>query len=166
MGRDIELAAWYRIGTVMVAPMKTDSLYPMTAKEAICMGLPVITCKGEMSLGQSKTESDIYDSLIYAFENQEKVRAHIINAFEFCLKYHSIYASVEQHLDFYNTLIKKKEKSTSYSISPSTPILPISKTIEVNPGGEVKIRNGKIEKSTALTLKLMQIVPEAIFILK
>ncbi len=105
----IELAAWYRIGTVLVNPMMTDNLYSMVAKEAICMGLPVIGCLGNMSVGQSKTEDDIYQALIRTCRNPAEIMHHILNAFGICLSDHSINNSVEDHLDFYLKLIDIKK---------------------------------------------------------
>ena len=107
------LAAWYSIATAMVMPMFTEELYPMVAKEAIAMGLPVISCKGEMTIGQSKTKEDIIQSLYSIFDNTEEIGNHIIKAFGILMEKHSIYKSVEEHLDFYNLLINRKVKSKS-----------------------------------------------------
>ncbi|MCF7860830.1 glycosyltransferase family 4 protein [Candidatus Woesearchaeota archaeon] len=106
--RDI-LPAYYMAADILVYPLVEFDLYSCAALEALSLGTPVITCKGEYSIFGNATTAE---NMAHAFENylkdKESIKKHYEKIKEEIRGKFSVHNFINNHEEVYDALIEHR----------------------------------------------------------
>jgi glycosyltransferase involved in cell wall biosynthesis len=107
--RGEDLAAHYKMADVLVQPLITPELYAMVVLEAVSVGLPVISCPGELTFGNCYGVENIVKTLKYIFDHESEVKKELRAKIAVVDEHYSEKSYVLKHLELYKQLIQGKK---------------------------------------------------------
>ena len=104
-----ELAAHYKMSDVVVMPMQTPGLYSMAAFDAMALGVPVVSSEGNLSIGRSINEQEIFNSVDFCFskKNKDAVYQKVTEAYNAVKNEYNPSQFLKRHLEVYKSLMRR-----------------------------------------------------------
>lgn len=93
---------------MMVQPVFTEELYSMASLEAMVMETPVVSCPGDLTIGNCDSPKEILDAAQEIFNNEQAMKHHTQKTKENILKNYSMEAMYNKHMDLYQNATRTK----------------------------------------------------------